>query len=68
MARLIPNDPVIRQFADILPDEAAYQEANREVEEADEGEASEYYDEEDPEDQEPDQWDEEEAAQEEPPA
>ena len=52
MARLIPNDPLIRQFAAILPDEAEYQEATREVEEEeDDGEASEYYDEEDPDDE-----------------
>lgn len=51
LARLIPNDPLIRQFAAILPDEAEYQEATREVEEEDDGEASEYYDEEDPDDE-----------------
>ena len=43
---------MIRQFAAILPDEAEYQEATREVEEEeDDGEASEYYDEEDPDDE-----------------
>ena len=49
LARLIPNDPLIKQFAAILPDEAAYQEETMqgEVQDDDEEEGeSEYYDEE----------------------
>ncbi len=41
---MIPNDDMIRAFANLLPSEAAYQESVRRVE-ADEAEES-YYDEE----------------------
>ena len=61
LARMVPNDPTIREFARILPDEAAYQESVMR-EEAQNEEEEEYYDEEDDDGAEDDQDDEEEAA------
>ena len=43
---MVPRDPVIREFARILPDEAAYQESVMREEAQQEQEAEEYYDEE----------------------
>jgi len=45
LAALVPNDPTIKEFARILPDEAAYQESVMRRE-AQEEEEEEYYDEE----------------------